>query len=117
MAVHLRTRVEVDRSGLDDEVAVRRCDVDPAGFDRLALFSVRRGEARRAAEDVGQRARSALGEVQHDEQRAGEVPGERPGETYERLDTAGGCADRDDAPLDAVAADRGLPRQGRSAPR
>jgi hypothetical protein len=77
-----------------EHVPARRSDVDGAGHDPVAGFRLHHGQRAGAGEDLGHVAE--LPHMQHDEDRGGKAMRKRPDEFLQRLDAAGGSADRDD---------------------
>jgi hypothetical protein len=88
---------EPHRAVLEQQVVVGRRDVDVPVLDRGAVVGVLGGQLSGPRQDRGQDARRRRN-VQHDEQRSGEIPGEAGGQGAQRLDTAGGGSDDDDVP-------------------
>lgn len=77
-------------------VVVRGRHRDRGGLDRRSIYGDERRQRASAVEDVGEMVRPALGEVQEDEDRGGEILWQVFGDRGESLDAARGCADDDD---------------------
>ena len=91
----LARRDEPDAAALDDDVGVRRGDVDRAGQGRQVVGGVEHGQVRLAPDDLGQQALLARGHVLGDEPGRRQVPGQLTHQRAERLEPARRGADAD----------------------
>jgi hypothetical protein len=94
MPVQLWPRVEDATAPADDEVRVRRRDIDVPGLDRLEVFRVSRREVPGALEDLWERARRRRGNVEDDEQSRRKVVGQPADQVTKRFDAASRRTDR-----------------------
>jgi hypothetical protein len=95
-AVLLRAPADGNRAAIDEEMMVRRSDVDAPGLDLLAITRVDGGQRAGATEDGGQRARLRGRNVQHHEHRTIEVRRQSGDNVPQTLHTAGGSPEHDD---------------------
>lgn len=86
-------------AALDEQVMIRRRDVDVRVLDALAVERVRRGQATGARQNLRQKAGSGRRGVQHDENRGGQIGGQPRDDLLQRLYAACGRAEYDDVTL------------------
>ena len=94
MPVQLGPWVEDAAAVADDEVRVRRRDIDVPGLDRLQVFRVSCREVPGALEDLRERARCRRGNVEDDEQSRRKVVGQLADQVTKRFDAARRRTDR-----------------------
>jgi hypothetical protein len=90
VAVLLRPSHDPDPVALDEQVTVRRGDVDPACFERLHVLGVRGRQRPGPREDLRQGA--VARDVEDDQHGGAEVGREVPRQRLERPDAARRCA-------------------------
>src|SRR5438105_7401111 len=90
MTVFARTAHDANHSiasvAMDEEMMVRRCDIDHAGLIRLPILGMLRGQFSAATEKKRKNARSIGGNVDGDKNRRGKIGRKGPGNLQPRLD-------------------------------
>jgi hypothetical protein len=95
MPVDARPVVEAERAVLDEQVAVRRRDMDPPTLRLHAVLRLHRRQRAGPGQDLGKDARPVRRHVQDDADCCGELGGQLRDELAQRFDPAGGCAEDD----------------------
>src|SRR5215211_1009920 len=94
-----RSTGELDPAGADEQMAVRRGDIDASGFNCLAVPGVGGWQRTGPAQNLGEPADGVWRNVNDDHERRWEVRRKARHQGGKSLDAAGGCADHDDVTL------------------
>src|SRR5215211_3223420 len=94
-----RSTGELDPAGADEQMAVRRGDIDASGFNCLAVPGVGGWQRTGPAQNLGEPADGVWRNVNDDHERRWEVPRKARDQGGEGLNAAGGGADHDDVTL------------------
>ena len=87
---------------LDEQMAIGRGSVDETPLQPPPILGLDHQEAAHPAEDLGEQARRAGRDVQHDTDGGAEVAGELAGDVRQRIDSASRGADDDDSVISLV---------------
>src|SRR5215207_5186059 len=94
-----RSTGELDPAGADEQMAVRRGDIDASGFNCLAVPGVGGWQRTGPAQSLREPADGVWRNVNDDQERGWEVPRKARDQGGEGLNAAGGGADQDDVTL------------------